>query len=64
MIKKKAIILKELCVGCGCCLNTCPKNAISIKNGVYALVDNSKCVGCGLCKKACPASIIEMGGVS
>ncbi len=64
MIKKKAKILKELCVACGCCTKACPKDAISIINGIYATVDNNKCIGCGLCEKACPASIIMMEAIS
>ena len=64
MKKKKAVILQNLCVACGSCLKACPKNAISIKNGIYAIVDNNKCIGCGICKKACPASIIEMEELS
>lgn len=62
--RKKSIILQSKCVACGCCLKVCPKEAISIPNGIYAIVDNKKCIGCGLCERACPASIIRMGEIS
>jgi len=62
--RKKSIILQNKCVACGCCLKVCPKGAISIPNGIYAIVDNEKCIGCGLCERACPASIIRMGEIS
>ncbi len=48
------------CVACGVCALTCPREAISIFKGCYAVVDESKCVGCGLCEKACPAGTIRV----
>lgn len=58
-MKKRAFIDKKHCVACGSCMSVCPKDAISIKRGMFALVDTF-CVGCGLCSKTCPASIIEI----
>jgi coenzyme F420-reducing hydrogenase beta subunit len=54
MAKKIAFVDKGVCVACGACMKTCPKGAISIYRGCYAVVDASKCVGCGLCEKLCP----------
>ncbi|WP_300277483.1 4Fe-4S binding protein [Peptacetobacter sp.] len=67
--KRFATVDKSFCVACGCCIKVCPKNAISIKNGLYADVDLEKCIGCGLCSKECPASVIDikrevLGGVA
>ncbi|MDR7870682.1 MAG: 4Fe-4S binding protein [Tissierellaceae bacterium] len=59
-IKKKAKVIKEACVACGTCIKTCPRNAITIIDGVFAEVDESKCIGCTICSKECPASIIKM----
>ena len=59
-MKKIATADQKICVACGVCLNTCPKGAISIDRGCYAVVDDAKCVGCGLCAKACPAGCIEI----
>ncbi len=59
-MKRKAKINKEQCVACGCCVKVCPKTAITVPNGIYAVVDEKLCVGCGYCEKECPASIIEL----
>jgi len=59
-MKRKAKINKEQCVACGYCVKVCPKTAITVPNGIYAVVDEKLCVGCGYCEKECPASIIEL----
>ena len=48
------------CVACGTCVPVCPKEAIQIRWGVSAHVDEEKCVGCGRCAKVCPAAVIDM----
>ena len=30
---------EKLCVSCGCCIKVCPKEAIEVKNGMYAIID-------------------------
>ena len=57
-MKKVATPDRKICVACGVCMKACPKNAISIYKGCYAVVEEAKCVGCGLCTKACPAGCI------
>jgi len=57
--KRKALVPSNLCVACGQCAKECPKQAISIYKGMYAVVDET-CVGCGKCAKACPAGIITL----
>jgi len=57
--KKKANIIGQ-CVACGCCVKTCPLDAIAISKGIRAVIDEQKCVGCGKCEDACPASVIFM----
>lgn len=59
-MKKIACVDKKICVACGVCVKTCPKNAITIYRGCYAVADAEKCVGCGLCAKACPAGCITI----
>ena len=46
------------CLGYGDCAAVCPKEAISIVDGV-AKVDPVKCIGCGLCADACPVHAIS-----
>lgn len=60
MAKKKAVVSIQECVACGCCMKVCPRNAISIPDGIYAVIDQNLCVGCGKCAKECPASIITL----
>ena len=57
-MKKTAVVDLKICVACGVCMKACPKGAISVYRGCYALVDGEKCVGCGLCAKVCPAGCI------
>ena len=57
---KKAFVNQKLCVACGCCVSACRLGAVSIHNGLYAVINHTKCVGCGLCAKQCPASIIDI----
>lgn len=59
-MKKKAYVNEKVCVACGVCMKVCPRSAISIYRGCYAVVDDTKCVGCGLCAKACPAGCITV----
>ncbi len=48
------------CVACGVCASQCPREAISIYKGCYAVIDTDKCVGCGICETACPAGTIRV----
>ncbi len=41
-------------------MNACPKSAIKIMGGMYAVVSEVLCIGCGKCKVACPASVVEV----
>ena len=59
-MKKRACVDREICVACGCCLMACKVDAISIPNGVYAIIDVTKCIGCGMCAKKCPTGVIFM----
>ncbi|MBO4663471.1 MAG: 4Fe-4S binding protein [Bacteroidaceae bacterium] len=50
---------RERCVACGVCMNVCPRDAISIYKGCYAVVDENACIGCGICEKNCPAGVMH-----
>ena len=47
------------CLGMGSCTDACPTHAIDVRDGGYAVIEQSKCIGCGKCIKACPKHLIE-----
>lgn len=59
MVKREIILFhgKEDCCGCGACLNSCPQNAISMKEdsygNVFPEIEENLCVRCGKCISAC-----------
>ena len=55
-------ICDGLCMGCGVCVDICPKQCISIKKDRInePKVDESACVECGLCLKVCAGQGIEI----
>ena len=73
MMSKKGEILKDnlvlrvrkdLCLGCGLCAESCPRQAISLQSS-QAQIDQNRCDHCGLCRDVCPqGAIIELTPVS
>jgi len=57
---------RELCKGCGICLEVCPKHCIkwSKELGVYKVpavdCEIEKCIACKICENACPDSAIKI----
>ena len=51
---------RKCCVSCGACRKVCPKNAVSIWKGCFAVVDTTACVGCGICKTKCDKGVIKI----
>jgi len=52
---------QERCTGCGKCLDVCPPEAITIKNGKAVIL--VECTGCGACPRVCPEGAIKKQGV-
>ena len=57
---KFPIIDEEKCVGCGICVDTCPKNVIEIVENVAKAVRVKECDGCDACAESCPNDAIQM----
>jgi NAD-dependent dihydropyrimidine dehydrogenase PreA subunit len=51
-------INKEKCTGCGDCVDSCPVEALSIKN--EKAVVNDECIDCGACVDTCPNNAISL----
>ena len=50
-------VRKDACVGCGICVENCPRGAISVEFG-RARIDQARCNRCGLCLDICPQHAI------
>ncbi|MDW7733635.1 MAG: 4Fe-4S binding protein [Methanolobus sp.] len=55
-----AIVDKDLCTGCGACVDSCPVEAISMSAEDLAVVDPDTCVDCGDCVEICPVDAISL----
>ncbi len=53
--------IESRCIGCGICLDACPRGALSSRDeGI--VIDRRACVGCGTCAGACPSTALELMG--
>ncbi|MHA1254682.1 MAG: 4Fe-4S binding protein [Promethearchaeota archaeon] len=50
---------KELCTGCGTCLERCQIKALKLVNDI-SKVKLKRCIGCGLCVSTCPEEAIHL----
>ena len=53
-----AIVDEEKCTACGTCVDTCPVEAINIKE--KAVIDKENCIDCGTCVDGCPEGAISL----
>ena len=51
-------VKQEECIGCGICVEECPVNAISLKEG-KAVINMEKCIRCGKCHNVCPQEAVK-----
>lgn len=54
----KAIIDRNLCTGCGTCVDVCPVGAISLVEGKAEVSDD--CTLCGVCVDSCEFRAISL----
>ena len=55
-----SMIDKDVCTGCGTCVDWCPTDAIALGNDGYAERDERACIGCGVCARFCPEGAISL----
>lgn len=48
---------ESICIGCTHCMQSCPTEAIRVRNGIAQIIEN-KCIDCGECFKVCPVKAI------
>ena len=52
----KILHIDDKCTGCGACVSTCAKGALTLEDNAegfyYPILDKGKCVDCKLCEKA------------
>jgi len=53
-----AIVDEEKCTTCGTCVDTCPVEAITLKD--KAEIDSENCIDCGTCVDSCPEGAISI----
>lgn len=58
---------KELCKGCGLCVQACPKKILRLGDSInsmaynYAVItDMEACIGCASCAMMCPDTVIKV----
>ena len=57
-----AFVHKDLCDGCGNCVDLCPQKALIIDKDKKAQVIEALCVGCGACIPSCPQEALDLHG--
>lgn len=53
------IIDKDLCIGCGICVDECPQEALRVEDNI-AVVNEDACIECGICIGECPQEAISL----
>ncbi len=54
-----AVVDSEKCTGCESCVDSCPVDAIEMKDDL-AVIDADTCSDCGACVDACPVEAITI----
>ncbi|RLA85654.1 MAG: hypothetical protein DRG31_02420 [Deltaproteobacteria bacterium] len=57
--KEKAVIIKDLCVDCGRCVESCFYGAMRYEDGEITIKEGN-CKGCGICVCVCPKGAITL----
>ena len=55
-------INKEMCTGCGICIEECPVDAIEQQAEGLAEINEAKCIRCGRCHDVCQQEAVRHDG--
>jgi NAD-dependent dihydropyrimidine dehydrogenase PreA subunit len=50
----------EACVGCGRCVEVCPRGVFILEGGKSRIVDRDGCLECGACGRNCAGNAISV----
>lgn len=62
MLTQYPIVLKNKCIGCGVCRDSCPQKAITItsQGKKQAVIDAKHCIRCYCCHELCPHEAVTV----
>jgi len=56
----KPRVIKDKCIACGACFESCPMKVITIIDDRYCQIDEKGCIRCYCCHEMCPNDAIEL----
>jgi NAD-dependent dihydropyrimidine dehydrogenase PreA subunit len=51
---------RDVCVGCGICLDVCPHGVFVLEDGKSRIADPDACMECGACARNCPVHALNV----
>ena len=55
-----ASVDKEICTGCGVCVDSCPTEVLGLADEKVKIVDSELCSDCLICMQVCPYGVFEV----